>query len=60
MIIDQSRGIYHDEEAYPEPSIFKPERFLEADGTLSDNYPNAVFGTGRRMCPGRHVVDATI
>ncbi|KZT21367.1 cytochrome P450 [Neolentinus lepideus HHB14362 ss-1] len=53
-------GIHHDEETYPEPSMFKPERFLEADGSLSDKYPIPVFGTGRRVCPGRHVADAAI
>ena len=46
---------------YPEPDIFKPERFLNADGSLRDD-PNLVsaFGFGKRICPGRHLVDATL
>ncbi|KAJ7113791.1 hypothetical protein C8R44DRAFT_630438 [Mycena epipterygia] len=41
---------------YPDPSVFKPERFLR------DGKPNpavrdlqAVFSFGRRICPGRHM-----
>jgi len=44
---------------YPEPDIFKPERFLNADGSLRDD-PNLVsaFGFGKRICPGRHLADS--
>lgn len=33
-----------------------PERFLTSDGALRDDLPNydAMFGFGRRVCPGRH------
>ena len=27
----------HDESMYPEPDVFKPDRFLNADGTLNSN-----------------------
>jgi cytochrome P450 len=46
---------------YPEPDIFKPERFLNADGSLRDDpILNSAFGFGKRICPGRHFVDATL
>ena len=55
------RAILHDPEAYPEPDKFKPERFLTEDGTVRDDPALAlVFGIGKRICPGRHFVEATI
>ena len=55
------RAILHNPELYPEPEAFKPERFLNEDGTFRDDplIPLA-FGAGRRICPGRHFVDATL
>jgi len=51
----------HDSTLYPEPDIFKPERFINTDGSLRDD-PNltSAFGFGKRICPGRHVVDAAL
>lgn len=55
------RAILHDPEAYPDPEEFKPERFLNPDGTIRDDPTlSLVFGAGKRICPGRHFVDATI
>ncbi|EPQ56877.1 cytochrome P450 [Gloeophyllum trabeum ATCC 11539] len=45
---------------YKDPYEFKPERFLNNDGTISDEYPLTAFGLGRRICPGRHFADAAI
>ncbi|KAI0257947.1 cytochrome P450 [Gloeopeniophorella convolvens] len=46
---------------YPEPSVFKPERFLTSDGNVRDDPTlSAAFGFGKRICPGRHFVDATL
>ncbi|KAI0289467.1 cytochrome P450 [Russula brevipes] len=55
------RAIMHDPELYPEPDIFKPERFLNPDGSPRDDLNlTSVFGFGKRICPGRHFVDATL
>ena len=55
------RAILHDPEAYTEPDKFKPERFLNEDGTVRDDpMLSLVFGVGKRICPGRHLVDATV
>jgi hypothetical protein len=55
------RAIMHDPTLYPEPDIFKPERFLGPDGTLLDDpIVTSAFGWGKRICPGRHFVDATM
>jgi cytochrome P450 len=55
------RAILHDPEVYPDPEEFKPERFLNPDGTVRDDPTlSLVFGAGKRICPGRHFADATI
>ena len=46
------RAMLHDEELYPDPSFFKPERFLTKDGRLNRDVrdPSMVaFGFGRRF-----------
>ena len=55
------RAILHNPDLYPDPEVFKPERFLNEDGTLRDDplIPMA-FGVGKRICPGRHFVDSTL
>jgi len=52
MVFYNSWAILQNPETYPEPSKFKPERFL--DPAARPPYPEAGFGFGRRKCPGRH------
>ena len=55
------RAVLHDPELYPDPEAFKPERFLNEDGTFRDDpVITLAFGAGRRICPGRHFVAATL
>jgi cytochrome P450 len=55
------RAILHGPETYPDPEEFKPERFLNEDGSIrGDPTLSLVFGAGKRICPGRHLVDATL
>jgi cytochrome P450 len=55
------RAVLHDPELYPEPEAFKPDRFLNEDGTFCDDPTlSLAFGAGRRICPGRHLVDAVL
>ena len=55
------RAVLHDPVMYPEPESFKPERFIDSDGSLRDDpVLTTLFGFGRRICPGRHLADATI
>jgi len=55
------RAILNDPATYPEPDVFKPERFLNTDGSLRDDpMLTFAFGYGKRICPGKHVADATL
>jgi len=55
------RAVLHDPELYPDPEAFNPDRFLNEDGTFRDDpMISLAFGAGRRICPGRHFVDATL
>lgn len=48
---------------FPEPHLFKPERFLTEDGRLNPNVRNPStisFGFGRRVCPGRWFASAAL
>ncbi|TFY79082.1 hypothetical protein EWM64_g4930 [Hericium alpestre] len=49
-IIGNGWGILRDEKTFPEPEKFMPEHFLDTPV----KYPDAAFGFGRRICPGRH------
>ncbi|KAH9957215.1 cytochrome P450 [Russula dissimulans] len=60
VIIGNVWAILHDPAVYPEPDSFKPERFLNPDGSLRDDpVLTSAFGFGKRICPGRHFVDDT-
>ncbi len=53
------RAILHDPVVFPEPDSFKPERFINPDGSFRDDpVVSTVFGFGKRICPGRHLADA--
>ncbi|KDQ53889.1 hypothetical protein JAAARDRAFT_415809 [Jaapia argillacea MUCL 33604] len=59
IVFGNAWSILHDPVAYPKPEEFKPERFLK-DGKLNPEVRDpsvAVFGFGRRICPGRHFSD---
>ncbi|PPQ89157.1 hypothetical protein CVT25_006529 [Psilocybe cyanescens] len=56
IVMGNAWSILHDQDVFPNPSEFQPERFLK-DGKLDPNARNpdcAAFGFGRRICPGRH------
>jgi len=47
-----------DEEVYPLPEEFLPERFLGEDRQLDPK--EFAFGFGRRICPGMDMADAML
>ncbi|KAJ7137763.1 cytochrome P450 [Mycena epipterygia] len=62
IVIGNTWALLQDETVYPDPTAFKPERFLRSDGTLDPDVrdPYSVFGYGRRICPGRHLALSSV
>jgi len=61
MLSGNTWAIFRDPSLYPEPDAFKPERFLNPDGSFRDDpLLSSAFGYGKRICPGRHLVDTTM
>ncbi|KXN85007.1 O-methylsterigmatocystin oxidoreductase [Leucoagaricus sp. SymC.cos] len=57
-------AMLYDEEVFPKPSEFNPERFLSDSGEIREDLPDpervATFGFGRRICPGAHIARSVI
>ncbi|KAJ7669343.1 cytochrome P450 [Mycena polygramma] len=55
-------AILHDEEIFPEPFKFRPERYLTGNDEASSTVA-AAFGFGRRQaltCPGMHIAENSV
>ncbi|KAG2151680.1 cytochrome P450 [Suillus bovinus] len=61
MIIPNIWFMLNDPHTYTNPSQFNPERFLDNDGRGPERDSRTIcFGFGRRICPGIHLVDASV
>ncbi|KXN87126.1 O-methylsterigmatocystin oxidoreductase, partial [Leucoagaricus sp. SymC.cos] len=63
VVIPNVWAILQDPETYPNPTHFDPERFLTPSGALNNEIMNpadAIFGFGRRACPGAHMAQSTL
>jgi cytochrome P450 family 6 len=45
-------GVHYDEEYYPDPKKFDPERFTEENQSSRPHFTYMPFGEGPRMCIG--------
>lgn len=54
------RAITRNEELYPEPERFMPERFWGKMDSEVARQVDAVFGFGRRACPGKAFAESSI
>ena len=52
------RNMLHDPEVYPDPFTFDPDRYIGKETQRDPRH--AAFGFGRRVCPGMHLVDASL
>ncbi|KAG1885123.1 cytochrome P450 [Suillus subluteus] len=53
-------SICRDPDVFPEPDTFKPQRWIDGQGSLRDDIKSFVFGFGRRVCPGQHVANRSV
>ncbi|KAF9228060.1 cytochrome P450 [Gyrodon lividus] len=62
MIMANVWEIHNEESEYHQPHLFNPERYLNTDGTLTEDplASRVAFGFGRRHCPGKWVADAVL
>ncbi|KAI0781639.1 cytochrome P450 [Irpex lacteus] len=51
IVVSNLYAIMHDPVAFPEPNVFRPERYLDPTTRSSDG----VFGYGGRICPGKYL-----
>ncbi|KAK1224825.1 hypothetical protein PQX77_012236 [Marasmius sp. AFHP31] len=60
-VIGNTWAILHDEEMYPDPYAFKPDRWIK-DGKINPAIRDITsgFGFGRRICPGRFLAMSTM
>ncbi|TFK28470.1 cytochrome P450 [Coprinopsis marcescibilis] len=62
IVVANAWAMLRNEEDYPNPDVFSPERYLK-DGTLNSSVPDPgtiVFGFGRRSCPGEHIARSVL
>ena len=57
MVLANLCSVLHDEEIYPNPHQFRPERFLKPDGSFNKEYIDKIpiFGLGKRRCIGQYL-----
>jgi cytochrome P450 len=64
-LVMNAYNIHQNEDRYPDPTSFTPERYLGDDMTCAESAKQAdplardhwAFGAGRRICPGMHVAE---
>ncbi|KAL7794247.1 cytochrome P450 [Trichoderma ceciliae] len=57
-VFSMTWGFAHDPSVYADPHRFAPERFLAPRNETDPRW--AIFGVGRRVCPGRHLADSAL
>ncbi|KAI0345186.1 cytochrome P450 [Trametopsis cervina] len=59
-VIGNHWSISKDPDAYPDPDVFRPDRWLDESGQLKQDMTFFNFGFGRRVCPGQHVANNSL
>ncbi|KAG2137952.1 cytochrome P450 [Suillus clintonianus] len=53
-------AISRDPEVYPDPDMFKPQRWINDQGRMREDLKFFVYGFGRRICPAQHVANRSV
>ncbi|KAG1789067.1 cytochrome P450 [Suillus plorans] len=59
-VLGSNWAISKDPEVYPDPDVFKPQRWMNDQGELRDDITFFVYGFGRRICPGIHLANRSV
>ncbi|KAL0578234.1 hypothetical protein V5O48_003771 [Marasmius crinis-equi] len=60
VVLANIGGMSIDERVYSNPKVFNPSRYLGAPEGREEPFFSAVWGFGRRICPGRHFADVAL
>ncbi|BGP58554.1 hypothetical protein JCM8202_001218 [Rhodotorula sphaerocarpa] len=63
VVLANHWAIHMDPELYPEPQLYKPERFIQDGklvGTKYSELGHHGYGFGRRICPGKHIAERSL
>ena len=60
LFLSSNRAITHDENIYPDPHVFNPDRFNGSIGRPQPDPRQWIFGFGRRVCPGMYIAESSI
>lgn len=68
VVLGNTWAIHYDPDRYPNPSAFRPERYINHDkyaaeyAAMSDplQRDHFAFGAGRRICPGSRLAENTL
>ena len=52
IVVPQISSVLYDEKVFPDPTKFKPERFLDSDGKFQTKPELIPFSVGKRACLG--------
>jgi len=63
IIIPNAWAMLHNEDVYPDPFTFNPDRFIGENGNIDKSIrdpAHACWGFGRRICPGRYMAFSAV
>ncbi|KAF8073651.1 cytochrome P450 [Lyophyllum atratum] len=60
VVIANIRGMTWDDNIYEDPFTFDPTRYMQKPLGRGEPFSGATWGFGRRICPGRHLADASV
>ncbi|TFK65823.1 cytochrome P450 [Pluteus cervinus] len=60
IVLSNIWAMTRNEVDYPEPEKFKPGRFIDEHGNLTDDDRVLAYGFGKRICPGKYFASSSV